>query len=76
MKHNEECPKCHKPIAMILTEDIDIGVGVQRHIIGADCLDCGQLTPCNTCGSWVECFPHCAELKRILEHATDDLDSL
>ena len=46
------CPKCQQDTAEILIESVDIGVGVQEHIIGAECRTCGQMAPCNTCGYW------------------------
>jgi hypothetical protein len=45
-----ECPKCHKPIAEEIVEEVDIGVGIQRFVTGWACGDCGLIATCNGCG--------------------------
>lgn len=45
-----KCPKCHKPIAEEIGEDVDIGVGVQRFVTRWACGSCGLIAACNGCG--------------------------
>lgn len=57
------CPKCKGP-GELLQDEIDIGVGVQVHVIGFECPSCGQMAVCNDCGAW-DFQPHgnwCGEL--------------
>lgn len=51
-----ECPKCGAP-ATEIAEEADIGVGVQRFVLGIDCPHCGQIALCPWCGV-VEGEPH------------------
>ena len=46
-----ECPKCGE-IGEEISEEVDIGVGVQKHLIGMECKKCGQIAVCNSCGQW------------------------
>lgn len=46
------CPKCHSEQCEEVAEEVDIGVGVQKFVIGAECQRCGPLTVCNGCGRW------------------------
>lgn len=44
------CPKCNSPGAEECAEEVDIGVGTQRFVYGYECVICGQLVVCRTCG--------------------------
>jgi len=46
-----KCPKCGG-LAEELAEEVDIGVGIQRHVYGAECPECGQIALCHGCGAW------------------------
>ena len=49
----KECPKCSSPDVELLKDEIDIGVGVQECIRGAECRACGaQFGMCDQCGAW------------------------
>jgi hypothetical protein len=43
------CPVCHGP-TYEHAEEVDIGVGVQRFIVGYECQTCGSFPVCNSCG--------------------------
>ena len=45
-----DCPKCGKRQATEQAEEVDIGVGIQRHVYGYECPDCGLLVKCDNCG--------------------------
>ncbi len=63
------CPKCEKQAVEEIYEEVDIGVGIQRHLYGLFCPDCGEIAICSTCGM-PDCKPHqpyCANLKSDLE---------
>ncbi len=47
-----KCPKCQKEGAAECTDEVDIGVGIQKHVFGAECEHCGQMSLCNACGAW------------------------
>ena len=43
-----KCPKCDAEMDAV---EIDIGVGLQRHILGYECASCGEnYGTCNGCG--------------------------
>jgi hypothetical protein len=44
------CPKCHGPGAEEIADEVDIGVGIMRHVTGWDCMECGQIAACYSCG--------------------------
>lgn len=45
-----QCPRCAAPCHGMY-EEVDIGVGVQRHFVGWECDACEEYTTaCNTCG--------------------------
>jgi hypothetical protein len=46
------CPKCNVEEAEELKEEVDIGVGFQVNVFGAECPNCGQLSLCPVCGAW------------------------
>lgn len=46
------CPVCEHPQAEEIVEEVDIGVGIQRHTVGVDCPKCGQIAACSACGSF------------------------
>lgn len=47
-----DCPKCKDPRAEKLFDEVDIGVGTQRHVFGVECPACGMIGLCSTCGAW------------------------
>jgi len=45
------CPKCGTHKLQEVTEEVDIGVGVQKHLLGYECLKCGiAIAACPLCG--------------------------
>lgn len=46
------CPKCNAEGAEELADEVDIGVGIQKHVYGAECQMCGPLAICSRCGAW------------------------
>lgn len=45
------CPKCGTHKLEEVVEEVDIGVGTQRHLIGFECLECGAaIACCSQCG--------------------------
>jgi hypothetical protein len=44
------CPKCNGPCEE-LADEVDIGVGILRHVYGWDCPTCGQIAKCPNCGA-------------------------
>lgn len=60
------CPKCNQSGCEILAHEVDIGVGIQRHVYGFDCATCGQISVCDECGQ-PDFLPHakwCKENKQ------------
>ncbi len=46
------CPKCNEDELIPITEEVDIGVGFQTHVLGWECSKCGeQFAACNDCGA-------------------------
>lgn len=45
-----ECPKCRLPHAEEIIDEVDIGVGIQRHLRGWACGGCGLVAACDRCG--------------------------
>lgn len=35
------CPECGSSVVGEVTDEVDIGVGTQRHFVGWDCEECG-----------------------------------
>lgn len=63
------CLICNKEGCSELANEVDIGVGVQRHIFGFECIECGQMSVCSVCGAIGE-QPHrlwCSDFKMITE---------
>lgn len=60
-----KCRACGAADCEIVSEDVDIGVGVQTHVLGYDCPVCGPHTICNTCGAWDtdKCPQWCEDIK-------------
>ena len=50
MRDLVSCPKCGLPEAVLVEEEVDIGVGIQKFTVGWECDQCGQLTACTGCG--------------------------
>lgn len=48
----KKCPRCGAPDFEHICEEIDIGVGVQTHILFGECRACGQVGHCHGCGAW------------------------
>jgi hypothetical protein len=46
-----KCPICGRVDTEECAEEVDIGVGVQRHIWGYVCATCGELPVCSHCGA-------------------------
>lgn len=42
-KECKTCPKCYGP-ALELADEVDIGVGLQRHVYGYECPSCGEVS--------------------------------
>lgn len=54
----EQCPSCQGSLQPI-HEEVDIGVGVQKFLVGYECGECGgQLLVCNACGCVLDHEPH------------------
>ena len=53
------CPKCNHPDVEEDVVEVDIGVGIQRHLQGCVCPVCGPLAVHDCCGGW-EFSGHCA----------------
>lgn len=51
MNATTPCPKCGQP-AEECVEEVDVGVGTQRHVWGCECRNCGQLSVYSCCGNW------------------------
>jgi len=45
-------PRCGSPGFVLDYEEVDIEVGVQRHLIGGLCPSCGGLPVNQCCGTW------------------------
>lgn len=48
-----KCPQCNADGCEALTEEVDIGVGIQSYVWGYECKDCGQIPVCGECGGVV-----------------------
>lgn len=46
------CPKCGEQDFEILVDEVDIGVGIQKHTYGGVCGNCGEIDYCDICGAW------------------------
>ena len=46
------CPRCGSLDFEVNTDEVDNGVGIQRHIRGGFCADCGEIEYCDLCGEW------------------------
>lgn len=44
------CPKCNQPGATECADEVDIGVGIQKHVWGFECATCGQIAVLYCCG--------------------------
>lgn len=65
MIEKTKCPKCGNPECEVLNDEVDIGVGIQKHLLGFDCPACGQIAACNECG-FPDHLPHhclCSQFK-------------
>lgn len=45
-----KCPVCGHDGAEECANEVDIGVGVQRHVWGYTCEKCGDIPVCGDCG--------------------------
>lgn len=67
------CPKCNKPGAFELFDEVDIGVGIMRRCYGFECADCGNIALCSTCGQ-PDFLPHnlfCPVIKEMIDKANE-----
>jgi hypothetical protein len=46
-----KCPKCNQEGVEELSNEVDIGVGVQKFVYGYECPTCGQIGVCGECGA-------------------------
>lgn len=69
MRDNFKCKGCGGSDVEFVEDEVDIGVGVQTHILGYICGNCGPHTVCDTCGTWdVEpCASWCTQVKEADE---------
>jgi hypothetical protein len=44
------CPICDAVRCLVIQDEVDIGVGVQTHVLGWECEQCGEIAACNLCG--------------------------
>ena len=51
MSKKVECPKCGCKEAEEIVEEVDIGVGVQRFVVGYICPKCREFSICSGCGA-------------------------
>lgn len=49
---SELCPKCNNNCAEFVYDEVDLGVGVLKHLLYVDCRDCGTIGQCPDCGAW------------------------
>lgn len=63
--NNVNCKGCGATDCQVISEEVDIGVGAQVHILGYECPVCGPHTICDTCGTWdtEPCPAWCQEIK-------------
>lgn len=57
-----------------MTEEIDIGIGVQEHLLGWTCPNCGEgLSVCASCGvpEGTDCRPWCAFNGKTVQEVSD-----
>ena len=47
-----DCPRCKGSNFEAVTDEVDIGVGIQEHVIGGECQECGPIFVCDACGGW------------------------
>ena len=60
-----KCPRCGLD-CVVVTDEVDIGVGIQEHILGWDCSHCGPISACNECGAPDDNHhPWCKELSNL-----------
>lgn len=76
LKKPAKCPLCSFPSELeLIYEEVDIGVGVQRHVSGAECPQCGaRFACCDHCGAFEFEQHHswCSELKKRHEIEIED----
>ena len=62
------CPKCNSAAGNELSEEVDIGVGVQKWVTGYECPKCNTThCVCMECGAW-DFQPHnrwCSTVRSI-----------
>ena len=54
---NNICPKCNIEKCEECAVEVDIGVGIQKHVYGYECPKCGQISVCPECGA-LDFQPH------------------
>ena len=45
------CPKCNQPGASECADEVDVGVGLQKHVWGYECPKCEAIAVCADCGA-------------------------
>lgn len=50
-----ECPKCKGKNCIEEFDEVDIGVGILKHVYGWECQTCGHIGRCEDCGT-PDCF--------------------
>lgn len=46
------CPECGNGELVVIEDEVDIGVGTQKHVLGWECPKCGgQFMVCENCGA-------------------------
>lgn len=53
------CPGCDGPCEEV-ADEVDIGVGIQRHVTGVICPTCGEIAFCPECGTAIDVKKHSA----------------
>lgn len=47
-----KCPRCNADNFFEVEEEVDIGVGNLKHLLGGKCPMCGNINLCSFCGEW------------------------
>ena len=66
MSASMNCPRCGSLRFELITEEVDIEVGVQSFVVGGCCFDCGDIPCCQHCGGWDQSHAAwCNEVKSL-----------
>jgi len=67
------CPVCNAPDCVEVAEEVDIGVGNLRQVIGYECKVCGLIPVCQACGGVFGAHRlECGLIKELLNEPPDD----